>query len=371
MAGTGEAEPYLGFYINQRVWEDTYHTWCRTTAREDRGERAFSLTEGVHYDRRLFPNGWPTDPQELKTLLGRSGRGVVRALIALDAIPDGQTPRVLLQPQGPPTIEVDEDYLSRLILLGLQNFQKKYRLLREDRLDVWGCGELLWAPRHLTDYVRDRMQDRGLIRNMGMGVTDGFGSIRALGDGLTLLENHPVALPSEVRGFHFDSSQPASADIGTVEGIPIDPKKIFVVHGRDNGMKGAVARWLERVGLTPIILHERADQGRTIIEKFEGEAREAGFAVILASGDDEGRLRATRKMQLRARQNVILEMGFFIGVLGRSKVVTMLGEGVEIPSDYSGVIYVPFDSGDGWKLRLAKELRAARVPFDETQIVDA
>ena len=69
-----------------------------------------------------------------------------------------------------------------------------------------------------------------------------------------------------------------------------DRPKVFVVHGRDDGARQAVARFIENLALEPVILDEQADKGRTIIEKFEQEAEEVRFAVILLTPDDEGRL---------------------------------------------------------------------------------
>ena len=87
-------------------------------------------------------------------------------------------------------------------------------------------------------------------------------------------------------------------------------RNVFVVHGRDNAAKESVARFLEKLGLHPIILHEHADRGRTVIEKFEAHSN-VGFVVVLLTPDDEGRLRDSEELELRARQNVIFELGFF------------------------------------------------------------
>ena len=64
--------------------------------------------------------------------------------------------------------------------------------------------------------------------------------------------------------------------------------RVFLVHGHNQGLREEVARVLERLGLEIVILHERSNQGRTVIEKFEGNATDIGFAVIVASADDHG-----------------------------------------------------------------------------------
>jgi predicted nucleotide-binding protein len=139
--------------------------------------------------------------------------------------------------------------------------------------------------------------------------------------------------------------------------------KVFIVHGHDGSVKLEVADFLQRItGERPIILHEKADSGRTIIEKFEDHASEAGFAVVLLTADDVGSAKGTATLNPRARQNVVLELGFFYGALGRGRVVALYEEGVEIPSDIMGVLYKPL-SGN-WHTELAKELRAAGIDID-------
>jgi hypothetical protein len=138
--------------------------------------------------------------------------------------------------------------------------------------------------------------------------------------------------------------------------------RIFVVHGHDEGPKEAVARFLERLGYEPVILHEQANKGRTIIQKFQDEASDVGFAVVLMTPDDEMPSGARR-----ARQNVILELGFFIGRLGPQRVSAIVKGNVETPSDFDGIVYIAFDSG--WKQALAKELSAAGYAFDWNKVM--
>lgn len=138
---------------------------------------------------------------------------------------------------------------------------------------------------------------------------------------------------------------------------------VFIVHGHEEAGKVEVARLLERLGLEPIILHEQANAGQTLIEKFEVNAAQASFAVILLTPDDVGGLRSGAAHP-RARQNVILEMGYFAGKLGRARVCPLYVEGVELPSDLLGIAYTKRDDGGAWKLALAKELKAAGFQID-------
>ena len=139
---------------------------------------------------------------------------------------------------------------------------------------------------------------------------------------------------------------------------------VFVVHGHDNETKQSVARFVEKLGLNAIILHEQPNAGMTLIEKFEHNALDVGFAIILLTPDDVGAPRAEpENLRPRARQNVILELGYFCGMLGRDRVMVLHGEDVEIPSDFDGVVYEPFKD-ESWKLPLAKELKEAGLPVD-------
>ena len=108
----------------------------------------------------------------------------------------------------------------------------------------------------------------------------------------------------------------------------------------------------------------------TIIEKFEEESN-VGFAVVLMSDkDDMGAEVGSSDYKPRARQNVILELGYFIGRLGRKNHVCVLKKGnVEVPSDILGVVYKSFSNNDdGWKFALAKELKAAGYSADVNNI---
>jgi predicted nucleotide-binding protein len=146
---------------------------------------------------------------------------------------------------------------------------------------------------------------------------------------------------------------------------PSGSRKVFVVHGHDNEAKQSTARFLERLGLQPIILHEQPSSGRTIIEKFEMYSGEIDFAVVLLTPDDVGGLAiAPEKLHGRARQNVIMELGYFMGRLGRVRVCALYKTGVELPSDYQGVLYIEMDSASAWKAKLAQEFVQAKLPID-------
>lgn len=141
-------------------------------------------------------------------------------------------------------------------------------------------------------------------------------------------------------------------------------KKIFVVHGHDHETKNELEIFLKEIGLEPIVLHRKPDEGRTIIEKFE-EYSDVGFAIIILTPDDvfytfNEDKKDFELSEKRARQNVIFEWGFFVGKLGRHRVCCLHKKSVDLPSDIHGVLYKPFEKSlDEIKFPLVKELKAA------------
>lgn len=145
--------------------------------------------------------------------------------------------------------------------------------------------------------------------------------------------------------------------------------KIFIVHGHDDALKTEVARFIEKQRIEAIILHEQTDTGETIIEKIEKHS-DVGFAIILYTPCDLGRssLKSEESNKHRARQNVVFEHGYFMAKLGRSNVLALKKEDVEIPGDLSGTIHTEYDSPGAWKLKLAKTLANAGYEIDSLRI---
>jgi predicted nucleotide-binding protein len=154
-------------------------------------------------------------------------------------------------------------------------------------------------------------------------------------------------------------------DIGNATPVPTTEisDDVFIVHGRDSPARTEVAHVIERAGLNAVILHEQPNAGQTIIEKFERHGGSAGFAVVLLTPDDVGGPTAD-KLQPRARQNVIGEMFWFAGKLGRNRVCALKKGNLELPSDFAGVGYTEMNDGGAWKAELLKELEAAGYTVD-------
>ena len=179
---------------------------------------------------------------------------------------------------------------------------------------------------------------------------------RAIRDGLVALQI--VQRRVEVKSEALDQALTVPGESGTEQRT-----RVFLVHGHDNELKETVARFLEHLLLSVVILFELPDRFETIIEKFEQYSNVA-YAVILLTPDDVGSARRGGKSKPRARQNVILELGYFLGALGRSRVCALVDGQVELPSDLAGILTIGVDPHGAWKMRLATELRAAGIDVD-------
>jgi hypothetical protein len=141
-------------------------------------------------------------------------------------------------------------------------------------------------------------------------------------------------------------------------------RDVFMVHGHEHGLKNTVARFIGELGLKPVILHERADDGATIIQKLEDQV-EPGFAVVLCTADDNCCALASNlsaELKPRPRQNVVLELGYFLGKLGRSGVCAIVDPNIELPSDFDGVLFAPRSE---WQQKLYDRLSSAGYSFDQ------
>lgn len=145
-------------------------------------------------------------------------------------------------------------------------------------------------------------------------------------------------------------------------------KDVFIVHGHDEVMLYKVKDFLKTLGLTPIVLREQANEGKTIIEKFEKVASAVGFAIVLLTADDVGRAKVEHDLKNRARQNVVFELGYFTGKFGRSHIAALCDMGIETPGDIAGVVYIPIDEAGAWMLSVARDMRKAGMGIDMNKI---
>ena len=184
--------------------------------------------------------------------------------------------------------------------------------------------------------------------------------------------DNPGAMTAEKQLFAAFLLEQLAALGGQPEARPIargsrDPKRVFVVHGRNQQVKEAVVAYLLQLQLEPVVLHDQPNMGRHLLTKFIEEAELATFAVVLMTDDDIGG-RDSDSVRPRARQNVILELGYFLSRLGQSNVCALVSPGLETPSDFDGIVYVPIDDADRWRVELARELEAAKLPVAREEV---
>ncbi len=145
-------------------------------------------------------------------------------------------------------------------------------------------------------------------------------------------------------------------------------KKIFIVHGRNINMRDKVSSLLGRLKLDYVILESEYNSGATIIEKFTRNAEDCRYAIVLFSADDIGKLNHNEStFKSRVRQNVILELGYFLNKVGRKNIVILheVGQDIERPSDFDGIVYEPFDEYGAWKGKLIKEMKKSNIYIDQ------
>ena len=180
-------------------------------------------------------------------------------------------------------------------------------------------------------------------------------------------DKHSIDITKEMfksAGVKIDSPSPKV----TIEDNSLDKSKVFIVHGHDEAAKESVARFIENMGYRPIILHEQASSGKTIIEKIESYTN-VGFGIILYTPCDVGGKKVTKPvLKDRARQNVVFEHGYLIAKLGRPKVCALVKGDVETPNDISGVVYIALDEHGAWKMKLANEMKSSGYEIDMNKV---
>lgn len=146
-------------------------------------------------------------------------------------------------------------------------------------------------------------------------------------------------------------------------------RQVFLVHGRDEKLKDAVAALLERAGSHPVtILNERPSDRRMLVKHPQERSADSRHAVILLTADDLAgpRLDSGREphFSLRARQGVVFELGVLVAALTPSCLCVLYEDGVELPCDIDGITYVLLDLAGTWRSKLLLHLRGAGFDYD-------
>ena len=157
----------------------------------------------------------------------------------------------------------------------------------------------------------------------------------------------------------LDDIVKANPEIETEEIYRVEGDTVFIIHGHDEQLKTEVQLLLERAGVRNVVLHEQPDKGRTIIDKLVEESQKSNYAIALFSPDDK-----LDDGSNRARQNVILEVGYFMGKLGKERIRLLINGDIEIPSDLQGILYEKYDKKGAWKMKILKELQAIGIFVD-------
>jgi hypothetical protein len=225
-----------------------------------------------------------------------------------------------------------DSYNSEFLKSAFNNEDSEYRT----RYDNVNRAFLITTPSNASEELKELKED---IQNK----IDFLDRLLETAELLKSLVDIAPVLPAQESGIKKDATVPDS---------------VFIVHGHNTSVLHEVARTIEKLKLRPIILHEQANEGKTLIEKFETHSA-VRFAIVLLTDDDEGKAKTELNVKKRARQNVVLELGYFFAKLGRKNVVSLHSEGVELPSDIHGIVYTPLDAAGNWKFGVVRELKAA------------
>lgn len=250
--------------------------------------------------------------------------------------------------------EISDNDIIKIYLKTLANIRRsnptKYNL---DGTDLGGfCSILEIEKKHLL-FIATTLEEDGLVQSgktREAAIQIGGGHITA--DGIRFLNK-----------LEADYQKPERI-VSIRREEKIMGKRVFIIHGHDNELKTQVQLTLTRAKLEEIVLHECPDKGRTIIDKLEQESDGACYAIALLSPDDE-----LTDGKLRARQNVILEIGYFIGKLGKERVRLLKRGNVEIPSDLQGILYTTYDENGAWKISLLKEMQAVGIELEIDKVI--
>ncbi len=283
------------------------------------GEQILALAERTSLDAsvdqvRLANELLAVMPRRLNQMVTEAPRKLLQFLVRLAPVADGLVEALDVRARLEPGDRQARDDLGRALRLAAQ------------------------IGRQQSELVLTMQQERPETSGVASAERETSAHSPSTGDSLGEVEPNPVVLDG-------------TTDSGGGR------RTVFIVHGHDDALKEAVARVLERAAeVDVVILHEQLDGGSTIMEKFERHAQRASFAVVLLTPDDSvtGPDGVTEH---RARQNVILELGYFVGRLGRERVCALRKGDVTLPSDYLGVLYKPVDTAGAWRYNLGKELR--------------
>lgn len=261
------------------------------------------------------------------------------------------------QPELTPGKSVD--LLRKHSSLGLEILSS--RPISADKYSVW----VLLAGNYLAKAFGSDSPNIASVVNIGR-----FGGF-AIGTGEAWSDNHRAeSLKTQIAKLNvlielLETECELQKNDIVESGSNIKGRQIFLIHGHDHPALRETTSFLEKLQQEVVVLPEKPDQGKTIVDKFE-ECADVGFAVVLLAANEKGGVKSPARegLHLRAHKNVIFGLGYFIGKLGKNRVCALFESGVDIPSDCADVLYIEMDKKGAWHLQLAKELKAAGLPVD-------
>ncbi len=159
-------------------------------------------------------------------------------------------------------------------------------------------------------------------------------------------------------------SEPSTADL-LAEGTGL----VFLVHGRNDRWKHAVAGLLERAGPHEVtILNERPSDRMPLVEHFEERPRGSRYGIVLLTADEIGAARVDSDREPffspRALQGVVFALGILVAALTPRCVCVLYEDGVDLPCDLDGITYIRLDGPGTWQSKLLLQLRGAGLDYD-------
>lgn len=258
-------------------------------------------------------------------------------------------------------IEVGEEFLSRQV----DNHDDLNKLKSE--FDIW-VDYNFEMLKQVFNYPDNDYKNS--FNNAGYTFLGQMGEVRnnAIQTNRNLIEYKLNNLKSLLAKAELIKSEKDNIPYTELKTNNVSKNEVFIVHGHDELAKTKAARFIEKLGLKPIILHEQTSSGKTIIEKIE-EYSNVGFGLVLYTPCDKG-CKSGDESNLfnRARQNVVFEHGYLIGKIGRGNVCALVKDEIEVPNDISGVVFVKMDADESWHLKIAKELKSSGYLIDMNRL---
>ena len=148
----------------------------------------------------------------------------------------------------------------------------------------------------------------------------------------------------------------------------VEDKNVFIVYGRDDNLLNEVKVLLLQLGLKPITICNESDKGRSILTKVKECVDKSSYSIVLFTPDDKGSLATeTEKTNFRARENVLIELGYVIAKLGGENVSVLKKGETNIPSDLQGLSLVMREESK-WEYHLVKNMKEVFKDISSDQI---